>query len=190
MTIVAFEGIDACGKSTQIEMLTKHAGSKKIDSLCFSYPNYQTETGKKILELLKAPERDPLVLQCLMSANRYEQQWEIERAECSGRLVILDRYWLSGYVYGQADGLPFDWLMDVHFKLTRPHQWIVLDIPVEESFRRRPVRDDAYEANRERLEKARAQYREVTVWLRDSKVIDATLDAEEIHAQVLSCIEL
>lgn len=187
--IVAFEGIDACGKSTQIEMLTKAAVEKGVETALFSYPNYQTDTGKKILELLKAPERDPLVLQCLMSANRYENQNTIDALDPT-TLVILDRYWLSGYVYGLADGLPFDWLMDVHFKLTRPHQWIVLDIPVDESFRRRPVREDEYEASHERLEKASRAYRGVSVWLRDSLVIDATRGAEDIHARVLSCLEL
>ena len=188
--IVAFEGIDACGKSTQIKMLMKAATEKGWITKLFSYPNYDSDTGKKILELLKAPERDPLVLQCLMAANRYEQQHEIEGAQSLGRLVILDRYWLSGYVYGLTDGLPFDWLMDVHFKLTRPQQWIILDIPVEESFRRRPVRDDAYEANHERLEKARVKYRGALSWLRDSKVIDAIQSPEDIHARVLSCLEL
>lgn len=188
--IVAFEGIDACGKSTQIKMLTDYANSMGIMSMLFNYPDYETETGKKILELLKAPERDPLVLQSLMTTNRYEQQWELEKAHSMGVLVILDRYWLSGLVYGLADGLPLIWLLRVHDRLIQPHQWLVLNISVEESFKRRPIRDDSYESNKVRLEDARQAYRGAQDMIGDVAVINAMQSPEKIHAEILRVLEI
>ncbi len=187
--LVAFEGIDACGKSTQIELLKKAAlllfqGGCQV----FSYPNYLTDTGKKILQLLKDPNRDPLVLQCLMTVNRYEEQFLVEEALSSGTLVILDRYWLSGLVYGVADGLPPGWLHQIHAQLLAPDHWFVLDISVAESFRRRPVRDEDYEGNKERLLLARHLYAGRGSTLPNRYLLDGEDSIQAIHEQILKVI--
>jgi dTMP kinase len=190
--IIAFEGIDACGKSTQIERLkdymTNRWRGRGGPVHVFSFPDYETETGKKIRELLRAPERDPLVLQSLMTMNRYERQTEIKEAAEEGH-AIFDRYWFSGLVYGLADGLSAKWLMGVHSRLIQPDHWIILDIPVTESFRRRPVREDVYEASEERLEKARGWYVNQTPQ-RGVSVINAAQDEDLVYYDILQEIGL
>lgn len=189
MSIIAIEGIDACGKQTQVAILKKYleknANAPVRD---FTFPNYNTLTGHKISELLKAKERDPLVLQALMTINRYECQDEIADALREG-FVILDRYWLSGYVYGRTDKLDPRWLLDMHTRLIQPDRWIILDIPPEESFRRRPVRENEYEAELWRMEAARSMYLEVAnmglLISRPVSVIDATQDEELVHNDIL-----
>lgn len=193
--IVAFEGIDACGKQTQVRMLKEHAEKLGHKTRVFSFPDYESPTGLKIKELLRAEERDPLVLQSLMTVNRLEKQIKIEVAQIHGELTILDRYWLSGWVYGQTDDLSQAWLTDIHEKMIHPHQWIILDIPVEESFRRRPVREDAYESSKARLNHARHLYLAALNTVLHNPhgpcmTIDATLEPEAIHAQVLHCLEM
>jgi dTMP kinase len=196
--IVAFEGIDACGKQTQVRMLEEYANRNKMASVAFDFPNYETPTGKKISELLISSDdnRDALVLQSLMTVNRYEMQDTIEDAHFRGELVILDRYWMSGWVYGQTDGIDPTWLESVHLPLIQPHQWILLDIPVGESFKRRPQREDAYEASRARLEASRRLYLQAAMGEPEArlfemvKIIDATKPPEWIHKEILGCLEL
>lgn len=187
--LVAFEGIDACGKSTQIDLLKK-ASVSLFEGGCqvFSYPNYLTDTGNKILKLLQDPNRDPLVLQCLMTVNRYEEQFLVEEALSCDALVILDRYWMSGLVYGAADGLPYAWLHRIHEQLLQPDHWIVLDLPVIESFRRRPNRDDDYESNADRLKLARYRYKEQCQAMPNGHLIDGELNVQDIHEQILKVI--
>lgn len=186
--LVAFEGIDACGKSTQIDLLKKASVSMFPSCQVFSYPNYVTDTGGKIKQMLKDPERDPLVLQCLMTVNRYEEQFLVEEAMSAGALVILDRYWLSGLVYGAADGLSSAWLYRVHEQLLRPDHWFVLDMNTEESFRRRPERDDDYESDRPRLAHARMRYRERCLSMSNGHLIDGEQNVQDIHKQILKVI--
>lgn len=196
--IVAFEGIDACGKQTQVRMLEEYASRKKLPVVTFDFPNYKSLTGKKISELLISSDdnRDGLVLQSLMTVNRYEMQDTIEDAHFRGELVILDRYWMSGWVYGQTDGIDATWLESVHLPLVQPHQWILLDMPVEESFKRRPEREDSYEASRSRLEACRRLYLQAAMGEAEArlfemvKIIDATKPPEWIHKEILGCLEL
>jgi len=93
-----------------------------------------------------------LVLQSLMVTNRFEQ---FEKLRLFSRvyprgLLILDRYNESAIAYGMADGLSADFLRRIHEALPVPRHTFLLDISVEESFKRRPKRADQYESNKER----------------------------------------
>ena len=143
-----------------------------------SFPAYETDLGGLIRAALRggwaadwapgypappAARMDStglraLVLQSLMVTNRHELADEIEYEHMvKSRSIVLDRYWASAVAYGAADGLDPKWLEGVHSRLPKAHH-VLVDIPVEESFRRRPTREDAYEADRGRLERARAAY--------------------------------
>lgn len=169
--IICIEGVDAAGKNTQAKRLAEKLGAR-----LFSFPRYETVTGAAIRghlsgewqavdrggawpdgTLERAPH-DALVLQALMTANRYEAAHEIETAAKAGD-VILDRYWPSGYVYGSSDGLSLDWLAAVHERLPVPDLYILLDVDVETSIARRPDRRDRYERDSDKLRKVAAAYR-------------------------------
>lgn len=210
-------------------------------TLRVAFPNYETLTGKLILSKLKGywkldgwkgndtypgekadEERErkaahanaeALVLQSLMLTNRFEVADEIERANVvEGRNVVLDRYWASGIAYGMADGLDYEWLMRVHTRLPKAHH-VFIDIPVEESFKRRPKREDKYEADGLRLERARANYLHLferhgvdTSYWNPKEVTQASADIrtsaagyylvnglgtpDEVHARVKQALEL
>ena len=99
---------------------------------------------------------------------------------------MLDRYWASGYAYGTADGIDSDWLLTIHDALPQPDLTVLCDITVEESFRRRPVREDAYEASRERLELARRAYHRLAARDRDRWLLtDPSGTADSVHAQIM-----
>lgn len=186
--IVCFETIDAGGKQTQAKMLADYIDGQPVSKdgellrghttdavLRKSFPAYDTPIGKLILAKLKGewgivaarePGRleewpaisDALVLQSLMIANKMELADEIERAYVvEGRTVVLDRYIVSGLAYGMADGLELELMERLHARLPKAHH-VLIDIPVEESWKRRPKREDAYEADKERLSRARTNY--------------------------------
>jgi thymidylate kinase len=136
------------------------------------------------------------VIQSVMLADRYEHYPMLRQAELSDvEWLVLDRYTMSGIVYGQVDGLDRNWLVQVHEPLPTADLYVLLDITVEESMRRRPERRDYYEKNTEKLEKIRALYlQEFAAGVVTNstglghrfRVIDGTLPPEEITQQILS----
>jgi dTMP kinase len=167
---VALEGNDANGKNTQSRLL-----AEKLGALLISFPRYETEIGKLIAANLKGewyaarPALDwtpdsvanAIARQALFTLDRYDAAPEITRALDSGKCVVADRYWVSGLMYGASDLVDAGMLERVHQCLPQPDVWVLLDVPVEESFRRRPERLDVYERDREKLEGIRARYREL-----------------------------
>jgi dTMP kinase len=163
--IIAIEGGDGCGKATQAKLLADHLNAELL-----SFPNYETPTGKLILRHLKQewgcrgfalPDEkvlDATVFQCLQTINRFEVLAAIKAHIAEGRNLVFDRYYGSALVYGGLDGVNIGWIEDIQAPLPEPDVWLLLDVPVEESFKRRPERRDRYEANREYLEKVRTEY--------------------------------
>lgn len=217
---IVFEGIDASGKGTISKMLAEHLQAK-----LFSFPNYSTPIGELIREYLqkkwwtvglyqespKHPpvtqfnqERDALVFQALQAANRLEFVQEIQDYLEDGYTVICDRYIVSGEVYGAADGLSPAYLERLFSFLPQPDITFLLDIPVEESFRRRPDRNgDRYEEDKAKLEDIRQRYlklfqrraytnpRKWHIYNNSWKwqIIDGTQSPQEILKKILDIIQ-
>lgn len=174
--IVVFEAIDAGGKATQSKLLAERLGGTR-----FSFPNYESPTGKLIgahlrreweaklrfpptldmsLEAakLKVIEINNRLFQSLQTVNRIELIPDIIEAQRKGP-IVYDRYWPSAVVYGEIDGLERSWLLRTQRDpLPQADVFILLDVPVEESFKRRPEGRDRYEANPDLLSKVRAGY--------------------------------
>lgn len=210
--IIAIEGLDASGKATHSKLL-----AERLRGTRFSFPNYESPTGKAILGHLKKEwtavdyyggqaDCDALVFQSLQIANRLELVPQILEAATKGP-VVFDRYWASGVVYGSLDGLESNWLEKVQALPMPPADvQILLDIDVEESFKRRPERRDRYELDREFLEKVRAAYlalfkerrtrahkfkcerRPCTCDVRSWHVVKGTGTVEEVHARIMEVL--
>lgn len=161
--IVCIEGGDAAGKHTLATALIEQLKARR-DVSTFAFPAYHTEVGKTI-RLLLTDEIDvpkpwkALVLQSMMTINRLEflpmlHDYKLNR----NKLLILDRYWLSALVYGSAAGLPAEWIETIHQGLPTADLTMLIDVSVEESFRRRPERRDRHERDAPFLEKVRENY--------------------------------
>jgi len=193
---------DGSGKGTQAQIL-----AKQLDAIVISFPNYQTESGKHIKDYLQKLWRagyslnpkgpydtqfgtlNAYLLQSLMTTNRLEAVDTINNYVSNGNTVILDRYYGSAIVYGQVDGLPKGWLETVHKTLPEPDLWLFIDTPVEDSFKRRPIRRDAYEADRVFLDKVHQKYVELFNEKRkDNKswaIIDGTGTEEQVTKRIM-----
>lgn len=198
--LIDIEGLDGSGKTTQVEFLRARFLKTFRQVEVLKFPVYDSPTGEVISSLLRNTSRmfvsekvDALVLQALMVTNRLEQAAKLEEFEVTGYrngLLILDRYNLSAMAYGMADGLDLSWLRAIHRTLPAPAHAFLLDIPVEESFRRRPKRADAYEASIERLRKVRQNYLDLfAAGGKTHHVLDGCATPEKITDEIVKIIE-
>jgi thymidylate kinase len=137
------------------------------------------------------------VIQSLMLADRLEHIVMLKTfAADPKKLLILDRYYLDAYVYGQADGLSLEWLEITHSVLPRADVSFLLDIPVEESIRRRPERRDYYERNTAKLERVREIYLSEFRWRQRNAhegafyIIDGLRSKEVVTFEIASTVAI
>ncbi|MBI2827932.1 MAG: dTMP kinase [Acidobacteria bacterium] len=185
--LVAFEGLDQSGKQTQAELLRDRLTAKGRASRLLSFPDYATVIGAEIGRALRG-ERPygPDVMQLLYVANRYERKQEIVDARAAGTILVCDRYLASSVAYGEAQGLDAAWLLEIQKYLPQPDVTVLLDIPPDESARRKSADRDKYERDLALLARVRASYlRQVTSsWVR----IDADRDRDAVAAEVFAAI--
>ena len=199
--IIALEGIDGAGKATQVVLLAKALTKLGHPVWSFGFPDYSTPIGVQITHLLKnqpevkLPINSPveervdherpfaLTLQCLMTCNRYEHAESINQR--SGHtLVLLDRYIMSSVVYGAISGCSTAVMHSISSSLPQADLNILIDIPVNASFKRRPSRRDKFESNEGFLERARWEY--LKQFRHHSwPIIDGTAAEAEIHARIV-----
>jgi dTMP kinase len=197
---VAIEGIDASGKATQSRMLAARLGAALL-----SFPDYKTKVGQAIDGNLKNEwsacvpgvtlcdePTNALVIQALMTINRYEAASEIVRLLAAGDRVVLDRYYASGIVYGTADGLDTGWLERIHAFLPEPDAWVFLDVDPAESGSRRPEHRDRYERKRGFQAKCREIYFEIfRARQRQGRpwyIVDGHGDRDLVHSRICAAI--
>jgi len=100
--LITFEGIDGCGKSTQILMLKDYFEKKHLKCAIFREPG-GTVIGEKIRDILldnQNSNMDPKTEFLLLAASRAQLVYEQVKPRLeSGEFVILDRYIDSSVAY-------------------------------------------------------------------------------------------
>ena len=157
--LIAFEGLDQSGKQTQAEMLRDRVVDAGRLVRLLSFPAYDTAIGSELGKALQG-ERDygADVMQLLYVANRYEWKPQMERELQRGTVLICDRYLASSVVYGEAQGLDPDWLLDMQKYLPQPDLTVLLDIEPGVSARRKTADRDRYERDLALLGRVRDSY--------------------------------
>ena len=152
---IVFEGIDGSGKTTQINQLSKWLISTDLipenNKLVITREPGGTKLGKSIRSLLldtsigKSP--DSITELLLYAADRSQHVNEIIRPSLNkGDWVISDRFCGSTLAYqGYGRKLDINLIKDLEAIATQgisPDITFLLDIPIEESIRRRRNRKD------------------------------------------------
>lgn len=189
---ILFEGIDTCGKSTQIELI-----ADKHPDLIVTHEPGGTPFGKKAREILLADSLASKRAELLLFlADRAEHYEEVIKAN-KDKTIISDRGFLSGIGYALANGdFNFDELVSLNKFALEGHfpDKVVLFLTNMETLTQRTsekeldgieLRGLEYLINvqnkmKESLEKLDINYLEV----------DATDSIENIHQKILTYLEL
>lgn len=147
--LICFEGIDGSGKSTVAKRIAGHINTQTLE-----FPDRSTPSGKLIDEYLKGkwaiadegqfailPRHNAIAFQALQVANRMEHMATLYHYRNNRPNLVLARYWQSGWVYGQLDGLEPHWLWDVHRAMAMPNISILVEVSPVVAMDRRVKRD-------------------------------------------------
>ena len=132
---ISFEGIEGCGKTTQLELLTSDLEAEKRPFVVTREPG-GTEIGKKIRSILLDPASKGLVPAAellLYMADRAQHIHSLIKPSLSeGKIVICDRYFDATVVYqGFARGLDSEFICDLHRTILedlKPDITLLLDL--------------------------------------------------------------
>ena len=167
-----FEGIDGCGKTTQISLLSKKLSIENIPHIVTREPSDSNPVGKLTRDAVHGKfslENETVAL--LFAADRFEHiHSEILPALGRGEHVLCDRYYYSNFAY-QGEVAAYNRIV---MERMRPDAVFFIDVPPEECLRRiktsRPNADCLYE-NLETLTKARERYFEIFKLLEETEKI-------------------
>lgn len=131
--LLAFEGIDGSGKSTQARAVAGVLGAR------LSHEPGATALGVALRQLLLAPDAPPITLRAealLMAADRAEHiALIVAPALAAGEWVVSDRFSGSTLAYqGYGRGLPIEELQGMVTWATAglvPDLSVLIDVPVE-----------------------------------------------------------
>jgi len=147
---ITFEGLDGCGKSTQLERLAKALRAEKLPLVVTREPG-GTATGEKIRQMLldtSTAGLSPLAELALMFASRAQHIREvIQPALADGRIVLCDRFTDSTEAYqGGGRKLGSEPVLTLHRVLCgdlQPDLTILMDSDVATSVERARRRNQA-----------------------------------------------
>lgn len=126
--LIAFEGLDGCGKSTQAARLAQVLREAGHGVLATREPT-DGAWGRRIRERALSAEVVPAdeELRWFVEDRREHIEREIRPALVAGRVVVTDRYFLSSVAYQGARGLdPDRILVDMEAEFPHPDLAIVL----------------------------------------------------------------
>ena len=156
--VVALEGGDRLGKSTQAKLLENALEQVKIKAILDKSPYKDGVTYERIYEMLESGEavRHPVVFQTMFGANRrFFQQRFLPTLARHFEVVVLDRWSLSGRIYGGESGVSKADTECLLSGLLEPDLTFVFDgvpFPTEGG-------DDSYEADTAFQSRVRDRYR-------------------------------
>lgn len=170
--IIVIEGLDGSGKGTQAQMLLDYFTENKIHAVKYSFPDYDSKTGKKIQDFLQGRIKvDNIKDIAMMYAedrkaffNSFEWQQVIEN---DIDVVIFDRYVFSNIIH-QAMNINdieermnfIEHLFNIEYAINNiPIPDIELFLHVSDDIRTKLIKDrgrsDIYEDDTEGLSKLR-----------------------------------
>tara|TARA_Y100000758_G_scaffold290048_1_gene243291 strand:+ start:236 stop:826 length:591 start_codon:yes stop_codon:yes gene_type:complete len=190
IVLIVLEGIDGCGKSTQVSLLVDKLRSISIDTLQLREPT-DGPHGLRLRSILNEEiqaEHDEM-LDLFVKDRKQHVSEKIEPALNSGKTVVMDRYYYSTMAYQSASGFSMEKIRADNSFAPVPDLVLILDIPAEDGVKR-----VLKEGNADRFEKVNFlnRVREQYLKLKDEpnvQLIDASLDVQEIHANIWPFVE-
>jgi len=140
--LIVFEGIDGCGKTTQLKLARKFFVEKGIPPRQIVSTKEPTNGvyGRKAKALQKK-DIDPKTnaLKCLelyVKDRREHLRKKIIPALRSGKIVLCDRFKYSTLAYQSAQGISEKKIVSMHKGMRAPDIVLVFDLPVSKALNR------------------------------------------------------
>lgn len=197
---ITFEGIDGCGKSTQLSRVAKNLADQGFSIVTTREPG-GTDIAEKIREILISPDNNAMVNECeilLYCAARAQHVRErIIPAIEQGKIVLCDRFQEATFAYqGFGRAISIDMLTMLNSYATgglNPDRTFIFDLSVHESF----VRLEKMNKAKDRLESSGIDFFEriregylsmAKKYPQRIQLVDGTQSVENISATVISSI--
>ena len=204
---ITSEGLDGCGKSSQLERLAKVLRDEGLEVMVTREPG-GTPIGEKIRAVLldsRTQGLAPMAELALMFASRAQQVEEnIKPALAAGKWVLCDRFTDSSEAYqGGGRQLGSERVLALHKDLLgdfHPDMTILMDSEVAASVaraRRRNLQKNDGEGDENRFEQesraffTRVHEKYLEIAEREPKrvfVVDARKKAETVHPQIVEAV--
>ena len=187
--LIAIEGIDGSGKSTQASLL--YDSLRKNNKVFLTKEPSKGLIGASIRELLHRNDLSPMAMQMLFAADREEHiSKTIVPKLDEGYHVITDRYYLSTLAYGMASGIDRKRLEGICYGIPEPTITFVLDIDGDKAYNRlkAPGKELSVFEKQEFLERARDAYLELVQGRQNCFVIDSSKPIKKVSAEMLNTV--
>lgn len=193
---ITFEGIDFCGKSTQIKKLEEYLINKHKIVKIIREPG-GTQISEKVRDILLDKKNDLMFMETeilLFSASRAQLVREKVRPFLNeGYFVLSDRFHDSSTAYqGYGRGLSVDAIKSIHkiaIGETIPDITFFIDIPVQVAHQRKQLKlaelDRIEMADKDFFTRVREGYLQIAGEEKRFRVMDGNRDIETIHKEIV-----
>ena len=189
--LIVLEGIDGCGKSTQVSLLVDKLRSIGIDTLKLREPT-DSPHGLRLRSILNEEiqaEHDE-ILDLFVKDRKQHVSEKIAPALNSEKTIVMDRYYYSTMAYQSASGFSMEKIRADNSFAPVPTLVLILDISAEDGVKRVLKGGNADRFEKEDfLNRVRKQY----LKLKNEpnvEIIDASLEVQEVHANIWSFVEI
>ena len=190
MKFIVFEGIDGCGKGTQLKLASNFIFdySKEYDVYITREPTRDFKEIRKKMAQDTDAKKDPEWYAKMFVADRKNHlENYIQPILSKGTFVISDRYKHSTLAYQHTQGMDLEELKKMHKGFLIPHLTIIFDCPAEIAFQRRKEEGatDVFDKDLKFQETLRKNYLKLKDDLNENIVIvDATKSVKEVFEDV------
>lgn len=189
--LIAIEGLDGAGLSTQAALLARYLRGKSKKVLLTKEPT-SSPIGELIKSILSRNHGVSLLaLQLLFAADRAEHlEKEIEPTLKANTIVVSDRYILSSLAFGSVDN-DLEYLKQINSRFRMPDLTVIIDTPPKVCLERiHKARDniELFEDVR-RLEEVRKRFLALKNYFDNTFIIDGDREKEEVSKDIRVVVE-
>lgn len=186
--LIAVEGCDRGGKTTQCHLLKEYLGKHSLPSEYLKLPRRTTPIGKLINSHLtdSSLSLNDHSIFLLFAANFWEVKDEMMENLESGISLVMDRYFHSGMAYACAKGLPYAWCETPYHGLPKPDLVIFIDVPINEREGREGWGEERYEKHDfQQIVRSKFEDMRSDNWI----MIDGQGTIEEVHQRIIHSLQ-
>lgn len=184
--LIALEGPDGCGKSTQTKLLAEWLQSEGHEVMITDEPT-KNPIGRILKSALHGEIDISLETEALLFAGdrALHVHEDIRPALDDGKIVITERYLYSSLAYQTARGLSEEWVKTINEPAIIPDLSLIIDVPAEVGLERmESSRElDTFEKDLSLQKRVRERYKEIAESERIT-IIDGTKEISSVQSDI------